>query len=320
MSDLKKMSLVSVVDRSAERHDDTRRQPVQKHANLEGLRRALLAPRAIVRDENGWLTHPALPACDEDVRADRFLAAFGIESAFVSMESEVDIDAHERSFESGDFNCSWWIPTTPAGEDWQLLEIYDTEAGPYALFAREKQHETMRARLDRDTRKAAISIDADQALPATDGDVSERAGRDVPAAVLAALDRMCTPLHESVLDGATAAADSHSMQVIRDYILGGHAAVPSERAAPASDPMRDPRVTKMATFMFRMISALRRTTEWKGLAGEALAYLTEIGVNKTYRIASRSGNAAIAQPQVADTDVPNDSVRTRARGIDADQT
>ncbi|MGS0896862.1 hypothetical protein ACVBGC_30655 [Burkholderia stagnalis] len=309
MSNLNEKSPASVADQSAERRDGTRQQPAQKHANLEGLRRALLAPRAIVRDENGWLTHPAFPACDEDVRADRFLAAFGIESAFVSMESEVDIDAFERHLESGDFNCSWWIPTMPAGEGWQLLEIYDTDAGPYALFAREEQHETRRARLDADTRKAGarpIPIDADQALPVTDGDVSERAGRDVPAAVLAALDRMCTPLHESVLDGATAAADSHSMQMIRDYALGGHAGVPSVNTASASDPIRDPRVTKMATVMFRMISALRRTAEWKELASEALAYLTEIGINKTYGIATGPGNAAVAQQQSADTDALSD--------------
>ncbi|TDA45567.1 hypothetical protein [Burkholderia pyrrocinia] len=309
MSDLNEEKPASGIDRSAERHDDTRRQPVLKHANLEGLRRALLAPRAIVRDENGWLTHPAFPACDEDVRADRFLAAFGIESAFVSMESEVDIDAFDRHLESGDFNCGWWNPTMPAGEGWQLLEIYDTDAGPYALFAREKQHETRRARLDRDACKVGarpIPIDAAKVLPVTDSDVSEGAGGDVPAAVLAALDRMCTPLHESVLDGATAAADSHSMQVIREYVLGGHAGAPSERTASASDPIRDPRVTKMATFMFRMISALRRTAEWKGLAGEALGYLTEIGLNKTYRIATRPGNAAVAHQQSAETDALRD--------------
>ncbi|KWK06020.1 hypothetical protein WM11_11550 [Burkholderia ubonensis] len=92
MSNLNEKNPASVADRGAERRDARRQQPVQKHANLEGLRRALLAPRAIVRDENGWPNHPAFPDCDEDVRADRFLAAFGIESAFVSMESEVDID------------------------------------------------------------------------------------------------------------------------------------------------------------------------------------------------------------------------------------
>lgn len=42
----------------------------------------------------------------------------------------------------------------------------------------------------------------------------------VPAHVLDALDRMCTPLDESVLRGATAAADARSMQTIRAYVLG----------------------------------------------------------------------------------------------------
>lgn len=42
----------------------------------------------------------------------------------------------------------------------------------------------------------------------------------VPAHVLDALDRMYTPLDESVLRGATAAADARSMQTIRAYVLG----------------------------------------------------------------------------------------------------
>ncbi|WP_217086575.1 hypothetical protein [Burkholderia multivorans] len=56
-------------------------------------------------------------------------------------------------------------------------------------------------------------------------DDAELLARDViddpiPANVLAALDRMCTPLDESVLGGATARADAHSMQTIRQYMLG----------------------------------------------------------------------------------------------------
>ncbi|MFP3708489.1 hypothetical protein SB783_31200 [Paraburkholderia sp. SIMBA_009] len=43
----------------------------------------------------------------------------------------------------------------------------------------------------------------------------------IPHNVLAALDRMCTPLDESVLKGATARADARSMQTIRDYVLAG---------------------------------------------------------------------------------------------------
>ncbi|MBR8270464.1 hypothetical protein KDW88_27155 [Burkholderia cenocepacia] len=302
MNDLNEQRPEPIAGQSMERRDDTRRRSVQQHANLEGLRRALLAPRPIVRDENGWLTHPAFPACDESVRADLFLAAFGIESAFVSMESEVDSDAYERHLESGDFNCRWWTPTTPAGEDWQLLKIYDTEEGPYALFAREKQYVTTQARFNGGTRRAAarsLAIVMDQAPPAPDGDLSEEAEGHVPAAVIAALDRMSTPLHVPRLDGATAAADAHSMKVIREYVLGGGAVASPADGTATPDPMRDPRVTKMATFMFRMISAMRRSSELKGLASEALSYLTEIGVNKTYRIATRSARAAVEQPSSA---------------------
>ncbi|WP_321788195.1 hypothetical protein [Paraburkholderia sp. J94] len=58
-------------------------------------------------------------------------------------------------------------------------------------------------------------------------DDAELLARDVidnpiPENVLAALNRMCTPLDESVLKGATARADAHSMQTIREYVLAGN--------------------------------------------------------------------------------------------------
>lgn len=103
--------------------------------DLQGLREALLTPFEIVRDDMGCFCHPALPATDEEVRADKLLAAFGLQSAFVCMEDECD-DATltESVFEGG--SCAAWTPTTPKGEDWVLLAIYDTERGPYAMFAR----------------------------------------------------------------------------------------------------------------------------------------------------------------------------------------
>lgn len=54
----------------------------------------------------------------------------------------------------------------------------------------------------------------------------------VPAEVLAALKRMSTPLDESILKGATAEADAHSMKLIRDYVLG---AEPAQSSADAED-------------------------------------------------------------------------------------
>jgi hypothetical protein len=105
--------------------------------NLEGLRRKLLTPRNILRDENGWLWHPDYPVCDEGTRADRFLEAFGIEPAFVSMESD-NPDFAERWHEEGLTDCSAWTPTPPAGDGWLLLEVYDTEDGPCAMFGRDR--------------------------------------------------------------------------------------------------------------------------------------------------------------------------------------
>ncbi|WP_240049383.1 hypothetical protein [Burkholderia thailandensis] len=124
----------------------TRESLFDGFVSLEGLRAKLLAPREIQRDDQGWLTHPALPLCDEDVRVDRLLEAFGIESAFVSMESDVDAESYEQYHEHADADCSAWTPTPPDGDGWVLLEIYDTEDGPYAQYAREKKHETLRER------------------------------------------------------------------------------------------------------------------------------------------------------------------------------
>ena len=65
----------------------------------------------------------------------------------------------------------------------------------------------------------------------------------VPDEVMAALDRMCTPLHESILKGATAASDAASMKVIRDYILATHPqgvrAVPGEYVLVPVNPTRE---------------------------------------------------------------------------------
>ena len=106
---------------------------------LEGLDKRLLAPREIVRDADGHLTHPDLPVCDESTRYDLFLAAFGLEASVVSMESDCKDQALlDRYFDDGDPDCSAWVPSTPEGEGWVLLEIYPTEDGPYALFVRRK--------------------------------------------------------------------------------------------------------------------------------------------------------------------------------------
>jgi hypothetical protein len=103
--------------------------------NLEGLADRLLAPRAIVRDKDGYLIHPEMPACDENVRTDVFLSAFGLDTGFVGMEGDCDDEEFMERVHEGE-SCLAWSPTPPEGDGWVLLEIYPTEDGPYAMFAR----------------------------------------------------------------------------------------------------------------------------------------------------------------------------------------
>ena len=102
---------------------------------LEGFTDALLAPVTIVRDHHGFFNHPGLPACDEDVRLDKLLGAFGLETRLVDLESDaLALDVKDKMCEAFDF--SKWMPTPPAGDGWVLLQIQETEDGAYALFAR----------------------------------------------------------------------------------------------------------------------------------------------------------------------------------------
>ncbi|WP_176047870.1 hypothetical protein [Burkholderia sp. BCC1644] len=139
-------------------------QPAAAPISLEGLRRTILTPRAIMRDEDGMVNHPAVPALDEDVNYETFFAAFGIESVFIHMENDVDCDTYEKYFASNSPDCSMWTPSSPHGDGWLLLEIYDTEDGPVALYVREKKPESMRDRRKREEqeRRAAAPSPADE--------------------------------------------------------------------------------------------------------------------------------------------------------------
>lgn len=103
--------------------------------SLVGLRDALLAPKALIRDADGYTANQALPVTDEEVNIRKFLGAFGIATEFVAMEDDCqDVPLLDLVNEGG--SCSGWTPTTPAGDGWLLLEIYSTEIGPCAVFGR----------------------------------------------------------------------------------------------------------------------------------------------------------------------------------------
>jgi hypothetical protein len=126
-------------------------RPNQDPANLEGLAKALLAPREIVRDADGWLDHPALPVCDESVRFDELLSAFGMETYFRAMDGDVSPEEYDRYYDEQG-GCAGWTPAPPDGDGWRLLAVYDTEDGPNAMFARAKQPEP-RKRYAQDAQK-----------------------------------------------------------------------------------------------------------------------------------------------------------------------
>lgn len=74
-----------------------------------------------------------------------------------------------------------------------------------------------------------ISSSNERSAVSTALDDAERLAREVidnpvPDSVRAALERMCTPLDQSWLSGATAHADANCMKLIREYVLGGNAA------------------------------------------------------------------------------------------------
>lgn len=80
--------------------------------------------------------------------------------------------------------------------------------------------------------------------------------RAIPEEVKKALDRMCKPLHDSVLSGATAAADAYCMEVIRNYIMRA-------LSAPSSDAGKDDALELDA----KRYQLLRRGQKWSVIDG-----------------------------------------------------
>jgi hypothetical protein len=105
--------------------------------DLQSLRQQLLEPsEPVTRDDDGYWSNPALPLLDEDVNLENFLAAFGIQGAWVAAEDQLEVD----EFDELQASSGWlkWTPRPPKGEGWVLLSIHDTEVGPVAGFVRPK--------------------------------------------------------------------------------------------------------------------------------------------------------------------------------------
>jgi len=99
------------------------------------------------RDEYGFTFHPDLaderwedPELGEEYLSSEAILAAGFESRQVAFEYDVPQALLDRYYEDGDSSvAAEWQPTTPEGEGWMLVGIWDTEDGPYAMFVRHAQ-------------------------------------------------------------------------------------------------------------------------------------------------------------------------------------
>ena len=97
----------------------------------------LIQPAPVVRDENGMFQHPDLPDFDEGDgdKCKAWIAQQGLQVVMVELETDAPGDIAERYFESGDPDCSYWVPNRPDGDDWFCLAIHDSDDGPVCWWA-----------------------------------------------------------------------------------------------------------------------------------------------------------------------------------------
>lgn len=107
-----------------------------------------IEPVELVRDAEGWFSHPQYftePEWDEVENFTReefetYMTDRGIEAAITSLEGD-DYEANERYCEEGQVDCSSWEPSKPSGEGWFVLSINDTEDGPICVWGRRLQEQ-----------------------------------------------------------------------------------------------------------------------------------------------------------------------------------
>ena len=93
----------------------------------------------VVRDAEGWYSHPDMPAFDEDQEAEyrAWLAAQGLETAYATLCGKDDKHpAYIIYFDQAGTDVSDWNPAPPSGDGWFTLSIHDSEDGPYWVWGR----------------------------------------------------------------------------------------------------------------------------------------------------------------------------------------
>lgn len=119
--------------------DERCMQVIKQHIEALAAQAAVTDVRAmpVLRNENGWWTHPAIPNFDEDHKAYRaWIASQGLEATYAQLGNDFDHPLYEPWFERGECNASSWEPQAPTGEGWFTLSIHDNEDGPVWVWAR----------------------------------------------------------------------------------------------------------------------------------------------------------------------------------------
>lgn len=92
----------------------------------------------VLRDENGFWTHPDFPDWDEGTAVeviDEWLAINKINYNFIEFVYDADIDLVDAWLDAGcEYDCSEWEPIH-VNPNAFLLSIQYTEEGPVAMFA-----------------------------------------------------------------------------------------------------------------------------------------------------------------------------------------
>jgi len=113
--------------------------------------KTVLQPVAVVRNEDGYFCHPAVREFwDVDMAGretctreewEAFEERNGIETHLDRLEFyPIDHPAYVAYFDNEDGNVTAWEPTRPSGDGWFLLDISDSEDGPFAVFARHRSN------------------------------------------------------------------------------------------------------------------------------------------------------------------------------------
>lgn len=97
----------------------------------------LILPVPVVRDEMGFWTHPAWPQDgEENALTYSWFADHGLEFYIVTLENDGPEGLFETWADAGQCNCTPWQPSKPAGDDWFIFSIHDTEEGPICVWVR----------------------------------------------------------------------------------------------------------------------------------------------------------------------------------------